>query len=123
MVDIVHDIADEAFWQTLASETLEADVINLAPGLHQVELDDDYIDEIAAAFGQVVDTKSPFTAGHSNRVGLITDLLGQELGLDSEHRRWLKRGALLHDVGKLGVSNSILDKPGPLTDDEFETMK
>lgn len=123
LVDIVHDIADEAFWQTLASETLEADVINLAPGLHQVELDDDYIDEIAAAFGQVVDTKSPFTAGHSNRVGLITDLLGQELGLDSEHRRWLKRGALLHDVGKLGVSNSILDKPGPLTDDEFETMK
>jgi len=123
LVDIVHSIADEAFWQMLASNTLEAEVINLAPALHQVDLDDDYIDEIAAAFGQVVDAKSPYTAGHSNRVGLITDVLGQELGFDTEHRRWLKRAALLHDVGKLGISNSILDKPGPLTDDEFETMK
>jgi HD-GYP domain-containing protein (c-di-GMP phosphodiesterase class II) len=40
------------------------------------------------------------------------------LGLPAEHRRWLKRAALLHDIGKLGVSNSILDKAGKLDDDE-----
>jgi putative nucleotidyltransferase with HDIG domain len=95
----------------------------LEPAQFQLALDEDYIDEIAAAFGQVVDSKSPFTAGHSERVTLITELLAKELGYSRERRRWLKRAALLHDVGKLGISNSILDKPDKLTDEEFITIK
>lgn len=60
---------------------------------------------------------------HSERVALYTDLIGEQLGFDNELRRWLKRGALLHDVGKLGVSNSILDKPGKLDDEEWVAMR
>ncbi len=86
-------------------------------------LDDDYLDDIAAAFGQIVDSKSPFTSGHSARVADIVDQVAARLGLAPARRRWLKRGALLHDVGKLGVSNSILDKPGPLDSDEWAAMR
>lgn len=111
------------FWETLNSPNVETIVFALEPGNHQKLLDEDYLDDIAEAFGQVVDAKSPYTAGHSSRVALYTDLLSVSLGVPSERRRWLKRGALLHDVGKLGVSNSILDKPGKLDDAEWEAVR
>lgn len=114
---------DEAFWSTLASPDVGDAVLALEPASHVVGLDDDYLDDIASAFGQVVDSKSPYTSGHSVRVALYTDLVAEALGISPERRRWLKRGALLHDVGKLGVSNSILDKPGKLDDDEWEAVK
>jgi len=111
------------FWQTLASARLDEAVFALEPARDARPVDDDYLDDIAAAFGQVVDAKSPYTSGHSARVALYTDLIGEVLGLAPERRRWLKRGALLHDLGKLGVSNSILDKPGKLDDDEWVAMR
>ncbi len=111
------------FWQVLVSDALESMVLSMEPGNHEKVLDEDYLDDIAEAFGQVVDAKSPYTAGHSARVALYTDLLGTSMGLPAERRRWLKRGALLHDVGKLGVSNSILDKPGKLDDAEWDAVK
>jgi len=86
-------------------------------------VDEDYLDDIAAAFAQVIDSKSPYTSGHSERVTLFTDLIAKQMDLTAEQRRWLKRAALLHDVGKLGVSNPILDKPGKLDPDEWESMK
>ena len=98
-------------------------VFALDPGDHQVPLDEDYFDDIAEAFGKVVDAKSPYTAGHSARVGLYTSLLAESMGIAESRRRWLKRGALLHDVGKLGVSNSILDKPGKLNGDEWASVQ
>lgn len=115
--------ARPGFWQTLASESLPEAVFALEPGRYEMPLDDDYLDEIAAAFGQVVDAKSPYTAGHSVRVALYTDLVAEEVGIDPVRRRWLRRGALLHDVGKLGVSNMVLDKPGKLDDSEWEAVK
>ena len=70
-------------------------------------VDDDYLDDIAAAFAQVIDSKSPYTSGHSERVTLFTDLIAEATGVFAgAQRRWLKRAALLHDIGKLGVSNS-----------------
>lgn len=111
------------FWNTLASPDIASAVLALEPGHYEVPLDEDYLDDIAAAFGQIVDSKSPYTSGHSARVALYTDLIAEALGLDAPRRRWLKRGALLHDVGKLGVSNSILDKPGALNDEEWDAMR
>lgn len=113
----------DAFWSTLGAPDLDAQVFALEPAGRTVALDDDYLDDIAAAFGLVVDAKSPYTSGHSTRVALYTDLIGAGLGLSPQRRRWLKRGALLHDVGKLGVSNSVLDKAGSLDRDEWEAVR
>lgn len=124
VVDAFVAVADAApFWDTLNSPDVESRVFALEPGGHEALLDEDYLDDIAEAFGQVVDAKSPYTAGHSARVGLYTALLGESLGIPESRRRWLKRGALLHDVGKLGVSNAILDKPGKLDETEWAAVR
>jgi HD-GYP domain-containing protein (c-di-GMP phosphodiesterase class II) len=115
--------ANPAFWRVLASRGLQQTIIELAPEQGGETVDEDYLDEVAAAFAQVVDSKSPYTAGHSDRVALFTDMIAEELGLSPEKRRFLKRAALLHDLGKLGVSNQILDKPGKLTDDEWQSVR
>jgi HD-GYP domain-containing protein (c-di-GMP phosphodiesterase class II) len=111
------------FWQALRDPSLAERVYALEPARHSVPLDDDYLDEIAEAFGQIIDAKSPYTAGHSARVGLYADLIAEQLGLDPARRRWLRRGALLHDLGKLGVSNTVLDKPGRLDEAEWEAVR
>ena len=115
--------ANTAFWRVLASRSLQQTIIELAPEQRGESVDDDYLDEVAAAFAQVVDSKSPFTAGHSDRVALFTDMIAEQLGLSPEKRRFLKRAALLHDLGKLGVSNQILDKNGKLTDEEWQSVR
>ncbi len=111
------------FWETLASDDLPQIIFALEPAQTSSMVDEDYLDDIAAAFAEVIDSKSPYTSGHSERVTLCADLIAAELGLSLEKRRWLKRAALLHDIGKLGVSNSILDKPGKLDALEWEAMK
>jgi HD-GYP domain-containing protein (c-di-GMP phosphodiesterase class II) len=114
---------EPGFWETLNSTAVDQVILGLEPGEFEKELDEDFFDDVAEAFGQVVDAKSPYTSGHSARVGLYTSLLAEDLGISAGRQRWLKRGALLHDVGKLGVSNTILDKPGKLTDAEYEAVK
>jgi HD-GYP domain-containing protein (c-di-GMP phosphodiesterase class II) len=126
LVTAFEQVAQSAdFWQTLTSPAIDAAVAALQPAGQgqQHVLDEDYLDDIAGAFGQVVDAKSPYTSGHSARVALYTDMIGEGLGLSAQRRRWLKRGALLHDVGKLGVSNSVLDKAGALDRDEWDAVK
>jgi HD-GYP domain-containing protein (c-di-GMP phosphodiesterase class II) len=110
------------FWNRLASPLLEMQVAAMAPDLEQ-EVDEDYLDTITAAFGKVVDAKSPYTAGHSQRVADYTGRLGQTLGMLPTRLRRLRRAAALHDVGKLGVSSAILEKPGKLDDREWQVMR
>ena len=112
-----------SFWSTLKSDKLERLVMSLEPASHAIEVDDEQIDIIAAAFAEVIDSKSPFTSGHSDRVAIFVDAIASELGLSTHRRRALRRIALLHDIGKLGVSNAILDKPGKLTDEEWASIK
>lgn len=124
LVDAFELVAQRpAFWELLGSDHITEAVVALEPAAHIIPLDEDYLDDIAAAFGQVVDSKSPYTSGHSARVALYADMIAEALGLPLERRRWLKRGALLHDVGKLGVSNSVLDKAGKLDISEWEEVK
>ncbi|KQV40805.1 MULTISPECIES: HD-GYP domain-containing protein [unclassified Rhizobium] len=111
------------FWNSLVSSEVEAIVLAFETGQHAIMADDDYLDDIAAGFAKVIDAKSPYTSGHSDRVALFTDLIAEEMGIGFEARRLLKRAALLHDIGKLGVSNSVLDKPGKLDEDEWLQMK
>jgi len=115
--------ATDAFWNTLKSPELDQILYAMEPPEHIVAIDDDYLDDIATAFGQVVDSKSPYTSGHSSRVALYTDIIAEEMGFSSERRRWLRRGAMLHDVGKLGVSNTVLDKAGALDREEWAEVR
>ena len=115
--------AEPDFWTALEAPDLEARVFAMKPALQSEPVDEDYLDDIAGAFADVVDAKSPFTADHSNRVTLYTDMIAEEMGLSAAHRRWLRRAALLHDLGKLGVSNQVLDKPGKPDDEEWASIK
>jgi putative nucleotidyltransferase with HDIG domain len=115
--------AKDWFWATLRSDALQTAIFDLEPAQQRAFVDNDYLDDIAAAFAQIIDSKSPYTSGHSQRVTLFADLIAEQLGFTEEKRSWLKRAALLHDIGKLGVSNSILDKPGKLDEVEWAAMK
>ena len=75
------------------------------------------------ALARTVDTNSPWTAGHSERVTDLAMDIGRELGLPPDEIDLLRRGGLLHDIGKLGVPPSILDKPGKLTEEEFAVIR
>jgi HD-GYP domain-containing protein (c-di-GMP phosphodiesterase class II) len=70
-----------------------------------------------------IDEKDPYTRGHSGRVAKYSALIGQELGLSTEELDKLRISALLHDVGKIGVEDRVLKKPGALTPEEFGLMK
>jgi len=70
-----------------------------------------------------IDEKDPYTRGHSGRVAKYSMLIGKELGLSPEELDKLRISALLHDVGKIGVDDRVLKKPGVLTPDEFSLMK
>ena len=110
------------FWTALESEAIAQDLFALEPATQRVDVDEDYLDDITAAFGQVIDAKSSFTSGHSERVGFYADAVAEQLGFTAADRRRLRRAAILHDVGKLGVSSAILEKSGSLDADEWVEM-
>lgn len=111
------------FWEELALDDLAEQLWALEPAAQYVTVDEDYLDDISFAFGRVIDAKSPYTAGHSERVGMIADKVAENLGMDDDRRRVLRRAAILHDVGKLGVSSFILEKPGKLDAGEWQIMQ
>lgn len=75
------------------------------------------------ALARTVDAASEWTAGHSERVASYSEQLGRRLGLPETEVERLRRGGLLHDIGKLGVPSHILEKPGKLTAEEFQAMQ
>ena len=115
--------AEPSFWSALGSPTLEQRIVRMAPPDQGLGLDEDYLDDIVHAFGRVVDAKSPYTANHSARVAGYAGKIARSLGIDPARTRWLQRAAALHDVGKLGVSSSILEKPSTLDDREWVEMR
>ncbi|MFN3507788.1 MAG: HD domain-containing phosphohydrolase [Allorhizobium sp.] len=123
LVSVFERLANPVFFAELGADNLEAYVLSMEPGRQVIFADEDYLDAIAAGFARVIDAKSPYTSGHSDRVALFTDMIAEELGISLTERRRLKRAALLHDIGKLGVSNSVLDKPGRLEGEEWQQMK
>jgi hypothetical protein len=76
-----------------------------------------------AALSRSMDAKDHYTGGHVDRVAAVAVDLGRQLGLKGEELEALEIGALLHDVGKIGVPEAILRKEGPLDDSEWEVMK
>ena len=86
----------------------------------------DELDSAEAAFlslALTIEARDPSTNGHCERLARYAELLGRGLGLDAEDLAALRRGGYLHDVGKVGVPDAVLLKPGPLTAEEFAVMR
>ena len=81
------------------------------------------IQDISGAFAKCVDMKDAYTNGHSTRVAHYTALLASRLGKSREEAERIYNIALLHDIGKISIPDNILNKPGKLTDEEFQVMK
>ncbi len=98
------------------------DTLRSAVSQAEAESDAAYLGVIGA-LAAALDARDPYTAGHSQRVAELSVLLAWEMQLSEEDRETLRLGALLHDVGKIGISDSVLRKPGKLTQEEFDHIK
>ncbi len=114
---------DTKFWEEFQRSDPRQGVAAFEPTDQVRAADESSLDRIAHGFAQVIDAKSPWTFKHSEGVAEISVGIADVLGFDTAQCRYIRRAALLHDVGKLGISNLILDKPGKLTADEFTEMK
>jgi putative nucleotidyltransferase with HDIG domain len=99
-----------------------AAVLAMDPGSHD-ELPENRIDQICEAFADVVDAKSPFTFRHSMNVAAIAVGIAKCLHMSPERVQLIRRAALLHDIGKLRVPNSVLDKEGHLTREDWQAIQ
>jgi putative nucleotidyltransferase with HDIG domain len=75
------------------------------------------------ALATALDARDPYTAGHSDRVSVLSVAIGRTMSLSADDLEVLRLGALLHDIGKIGVPDDVLRKPGALTDAEFDAIK
>jgi putative nucleotidyltransferase with HDIG domain len=85
--------------------------------------DEEHLDNICLAFADVIDAKSPFTYRHSAGVADTSLAIARTLGMPRSQVTLIRRAALLHDIGKLGLSNTILDKPDKLSAGEWESVR
>lgn len=114
----------DSFWMELQEEhldgaiddTLVFDDLSQPLGVGQLE-------DLGELISQIVDAKSPFTHYHSLRTAELTFTLARSLGLDDRTQYLLRIAGMLHDVGKLRIPDGILEKDGPLTEQEFARMK
>ena len=114
---------DEALWTTILNGAAREHILGIELECNSVAIDDDAVDSICDAFAEIIDVKSPFTHRHSRGVTHVALLIAERIGLPAAEMPVLRRAALLHDIGKLSVPNSILDKPGKLTAQEWETVR
>lgn len=124
LVDVFVRVQREpGFWQALADDRVRERLAVLEPADRVRLTDEAHLDRVAEAFADVIDAKSPWTYRHSTEVARYSVGIAEELGLDAAAQRRIRRAALLHDLGKLGVSSAILDKPGRLSDEEFAEVR
>ena len=115
--------SDTEFWAHLGDAVPQAMLDELEPEDRVLVADEDRLDRVAEAFALIVDAKSPYTGRHSEGVARIAVGVGDVMGFGRLELRDLRRAGLLHDIGKLGVSNMILDKPGKLDEREWVLMR
>jgi HD-GYP domain-containing protein (c-di-GMP phosphodiesterase class II) len=111
--DELLDMGDATSWEVVRS---------LLPRLDQ-ELDDASLDDALGALADFADLKSPYTLGHSRAVADLAEAAAADLGLDSTRRQIVRQAGLMHDLGRLGVPNSVWDKTDPLTPGDVERIR
>ncbi len=98
-------------------------VLPMEPRPHTLAERDVTLEAVCQAFVTIVDAKSPFTYDHSNRVAKVAAAMAAKLGLDRSHTLFVRHAALVHDLGKMAVSNTILQKAGRLSPAEWGVMR
>ena len=83
----------------------------------------EFFASVVRALTSAIDAKDPYTCGHSDRVARLSVCLARELGCNQEDLNTIYLSGLLHDIGKIGIDDSVLRKPGPLTPEELEHIK
>ncbi len=81
------------------------------------------LESVLYSLANAVEAKDEYTKGHVSRVSELSVALGKKLGLSEKNLKEIKFGGIIHDIGKIGIPNTILNKPGALNDDEFEIIK
>lgn len=114
-------VAPSLFALVDASSPWEA-TLACEPGAHDVVTEEGF-DDAARALADFVDLKSRFTIRHSSGVAALAETAGRALALPEAALVALRRAALLHDIGRLAISVAIWEKPGPLTEDEWERVR
>lgn len=123
LVRVAHSFRqDDAFWYS-ARESPHATLLGLDVEAATQPATEERLDSVCQAFAQIVDAKSHFTGEHSSRVCDVTLEIADGLGIVGQRRTTLRRAALLHDIGKLAVPNTILDKNGKPTADEWACIR
>jgi len=122
------ELIREADLALIGAKRIHQDVViygpDLAPGAKDGDDEDEHHSRtLASALARAVDAKDSYTRSHCQTVSQLCGLIGAELGLDAARLTRLRLAGLLHDVGKIGVPDAILNKPARLTDDEYEHMK
>lgn len=124
LVNVFKSLRDDAaLWQAVTSEIPRQFIAAVEPTEQLQTADQSRLDTIAVAFSQVIDAKSPWTACHSQGVADLAVGACEVMGMDFADITRVRRAGLLHDIGKLGVSNLILDKPAKLDAQELEAMQ
>jgi putative nucleotidyltransferase with HDIG domain len=111
------------FWDRLHTTDLVTEAKAIEPEDKVLPATEEHLDCIANGFSQVVDAKSPWTFKHSQGVAAVSGGIAEVMGFKPDEVRKIRRAALLHDIGKLGISNLILDKPGKLDAMELGRMR
>lgn len=114
--------SDVAFWARVHAAG-HAEAVAAEPFPEDEPVRPAQMEGICDAFAKIVDAKSEFTHDHSIRVAELAVGMGRTMGLPEDALTDLRRAGLLHDLGKLGIPNSILDKPGRLSDAEMERVR
>lgn len=123
LVAVVQNLRNEStLWESLKADNVRERVLRAEPGI-AVPASAERLDSLCEAFAQVIDAKSPYTFRHSVGVAEASVNIAQHLGLAGSAITTIRRAALLHDIGKLSVSNAILEKPGKLDDAEWKIMR
>jgi putative nucleotidyltransferase with HDIG domain len=136
--ETAHSIASGSFGERLPEQRIVAELADLSADFNLMA---GYVEDHVAklkeaarqnrelfissirAFAAAIDAKDPYTRGHSERVAELSRMIARSLGQNEEFQQKLWIGALLHDVGKIGIEDRVLNKSGVLTPEEFELMK
>ena len=111
------------FWMDVEHMTMQALLDKVLDGSYDILMDYHLLNDFSNTLAKVIDYRSPFTATHSQGVSTVAHAIAQYMKFDHETCEKLKIAGLLHDIGKIGVTNEIINKNGSLTKDEFEEMK